>query len=81
MNNDLRNEQKIILENTSILLKQIELERSKNDVWMKDNAFLKADLHLKNKRIRILKIGLFTVSAVAVLEIGYIGYQAIKKGP
>lgn len=46
---------------------QIGNLEGKADAFLKDNQFLKDQLHLKNKQVRQLKIGIFAIGGVAIL--------------
>lgn len=76
---DVENDLDFCEREKKVMGKQLDLERSKNAVWVKDNNFLKGELKDRNRKIRKLKVGCVVIGTVAVLELGYIGYKAISR--
>ena len=77
--NDARNVIKYDTQHFEILDDQLAEERDRSAARLKDVAFVTDQLHIKNRKVRLLRIGLFTISGVAVLELGYIGVKSIGK--
>lgn len=58
---------------------EINLRLLQNKVCQDDNKYMRELIHKGNRKIRLLKTGLYVVGGIAILELGYIGYQAIKR--
>ncbi len=62
----------ILLENKQM---QLDLSDRKIETYLADNQFIKSELHIKNKKVRLLKTGLYIVGGFSVLEMGWIAFH------
>lgn len=74
--NDARNVIRYDAEQMETMEDQLNAQKDVSAQRLRDLAFVTNELHLKNKKVKWLRIGVFSVSAAAIIELGYI---AIKR--